>query len=110
MLWRQRIFAGDTVSVSTLLDEGEDVDCANNGGFTPTMLALRYCQLITVRMLFERGADLSRVISGGTNALHLAAWGGHVDCIEWVFANTAIDINSTTNDGNTPIRLALMNS
>jgi hypothetical protein len=39
-----------------------------------------------------------------------AAWGGNGDCIEWVFANTTIDVNATTSSGKTPIMWSLDNN
>jgi ankyrin repeat protein len=41
--------------------------------------------------------------------LHYAAVGGDLDCIAWVFAKTTLDVNSTSNDGTTPVMSALWN-
>jgi hypothetical protein len=59
-------------------------------------------------MLVERGAALSKVTTDGRNLLYFAAVGGSRQCIEWVLANTSIDINSTTTIGDTPILTAII--
>jgi hypothetical protein len=58
--------------------------------------------------LLGRGADLSRVDHHDvSNILHLASVGNDCDCINWVLANTNIDINSTDHDNDNAIRLSL---
>jgi hypothetical protein len=101
---------GRVDDVRRLLDAGEDVN--NTAGFsmTPVMRALVHGHIDVVRLLHERWADLSRVDASGRNVLHVAANGGNIECIVWVFANTAIDVNSEDNHGHTPISLALLNS
>jgi hypothetical protein len=71
------------------------------------MWAILYCRFDAVVMLAERGADLSMVDIDGWNLLHVASIGGDCRCINWVLANSNIDINSTTNIGNTLINCAL---
>jgi ankyrin repeat protein len=95
-------FNGHVDEVMRRLDAGEDVNGVHSGS-THVMWALRDGHLALVRLLHDRGADLSIVDSGGRNALHFAASNGNVYCIEYVFANTMIDINSTANNGATPI-------
>jgi ankyrin repeat protein len=64
--------------------------------------------LHVVQMLADRGADLSMVDNEGWNLLHYAAIGCDCQCIEWVFANTMIVVNSiTTDQGETPIMHSL---
>jgi hypothetical protein len=101
---------GDVESNNSLLDEGKSVNCLDSDGLTPIMLALKYCHIEAVIMLAGRGADLSRITNGGWNMLHFATLGGARDCVKWVLANTTININTTTNIGNTPIYLAANDS
>jgi hypothetical protein len=91
------------------LDAGEDVNGITYGS-THVMWALSYGHLAVVRLLHSRGADLSRVTNKGWNVLHIAAIGGNVDCIEFVLANTTIDVNSKDDDGITPIMLTIYNN
>jgi ankyrin repeat protein len=83
------------------------VNCIDDGGHTPIMRAVRYVHLPLAIMLVGRGADLSRVTNAGPNVLHVTSISGNLECIEWVLANTNIDVNSTTNYGTTPITWAL---
>jgi hypothetical protein len=71
------------------------------------MMALRDGHLHVVIMLVGRGADLSWTTNIDWNMVHSAAFGGDRDCLEWVFANTTININSATAIGATPISIAL---
>jgi ankyrin repeat protein len=98
---------GRVEDVRRLLDAGEDVNGVDPGGTNHVMVALHNGQLAVVRLLHSRGAVLSRVYFRGRNALHGAAIGGSVDCIEWVLDNTTIDVNSTDNDGTTPIMVTI---
>jgi hypothetical protein len=98
---------GDEKTIVRLLDKGERIDDGvDNDGKTPTLLALMFRNLSCVRMLVGRGADLSRTNESGRNALHIAAAGGDIECINWVLANTSIDVNSNDDAGYTPIRCA----
>jgi ankyrin repeat protein len=99
---------GDAQTITWLLDEGKNVNCLNDDGTTPIMVALKYGQLHIVKYLFDRGADPSIVDGDASNVLHYAA--GTSESIEWVLANSTIDINSTNASNATPLRWALGNS
>jgi ankyrin repeat protein len=100
--------AGDVKSIISLLDAGKSVNCVSAAGMTPITLALHYGRFNAVIMLARRGADLSRVDNDGWNVLYHASQGGDCECIEWVLANTSIDINNSTDiQGDTPIMSAI---
>jgi hypothetical protein len=71
------------------------------------MIAMMFSHLHVVQMLAARGADLSINSQDGRNLLHYAAARDGRDCIGWVFANTTIDVNSTSTSGETPIMRSL---
>jgi hypothetical protein len=100
---------GDVDWIVSLLDGGKSVNCVNDYGETPITMALRNGHVEAVIMLVGRGADLSWITNIGWNMLHNAAFGGDRDCIEWVLANTMININTTYNNGYTPINIAVYN-
>jgi hypothetical protein len=101
---------GDVETIVRVLDAGKSVNCMIAiFDMTPIMVALGKGRLNAAIELFGRGADLSRVCSFDSNALHYASQGGNVDSIKWVFANTSIDVNSTNNAGCTPVYFALTN-
>jgi hypothetical protein len=90
-----------------LVDGGENINSVvEEPGHTPIMIAMMFSHLAVVQMLADRGADLSTIDNAGYNLLCHAGRGGR-DCIEWVFANTTIDVNSITSSGETPIMRSL---
>jgi hypothetical protein len=96
---------GDMETIINLLDAGKSVNCVSQGlDWTPVMAALMNGQINTAIMLLGSGADLSRLDIHGRFTIHHAAIGGDRDCVEWVLANTTININlTTTAHGETPI-------
>jgi hypothetical protein len=97
---------GHVATIRRLLNEGEGLECVNSNGLTAVMFALRHGQVAAASELMSRGADLSRVSNSGSNMLHFAAC-GNLDCVDLVLSKTMIDVNSTTNDGSTPVALSL---
>jgi ankyrin repeat protein len=101
-------YDGFVGKVEKLLDAGESVNSVNDLGQTPIMSALMYNDLHIFQVLADRGAALTMVSNKKANLLHYAAYSGYPECINWVLANTTIDINSTTTEGITPIMFSLM--
>jgi ankyrin repeat protein len=101
---------GNILEVRRLLDDGEDINCYDPSFMTPVLVALSKCFLHIVQMLADRGADLSRRDDLGTNLLQCAAIGGDRDCIEWVLANTSIDVESSDGNGATSLLLSCTKS
>jgi ankyrin repeat protein len=66
---------------TALLDAGDDVDVADSYNWTPITYALCFGQPAVVRLLHERGVDLSLVAIGEWNLLHFAA-GGNREYVE----------------------------
>jgi hypothetical protein len=101
---------GDSQAIARLVAGGEDVNCVNDRGNTP-MIHVLACGhgLDVVNALIDIGADLSIVANNGDNVVHAVAYGGDIECIDYILANTTFDINSTTTDGWTPIMGALGN-
>jgi ankyrin repeat protein len=95
---------GDVETIVSLLDEGKNVNCIEYEGKNPVMLALEYGKLNAAIMLAGRGADLSRVDTyAGRTLLHFAACGGDLEYLEWVFANTDLDVHATDYNGSEPL-------
>jgi ankyrin repeat protein len=84
------------------------VNCLDSDGDTPLLRALLFGFCIDVVMaLFKMGANLLICNNDGRSVLHAAAWKGNVDCVDWLLANTAFDIDSTDNNGVTALMAAL---
>jgi hypothetical protein len=101
---------GDTLTITTLLDAGEDINLADEHSMPPILRSLYAGHLQATKLLFARGADPSKVDISGWNALHCSSIGGNVNCINFVFDNTTIDVNSIDNDDWNAIAYALNNA
>jgi ankyrin repeat protein len=105
---KHAVAAGDTGEIIKLLDAGESPNCVDSRGNTPVIRGLSEGQLACAKVLLGWGADLSKLnTDDGSNVLHAAAVGGSLDCINWVFSNTTLDINYTDDEGRTPTMVAL---
>jgi ankyrin repeat protein len=105
-MWRA-CYDGRTEDVIALLAEGENVNCRHAHGWTPLLLSLYHGHFATSMALIERVADASLTSNSGRNALHAAVVGGNLDCVNFVLDNTAIDINSTDEEGSSSLMAAL---
>jgi len=64
---------GDTVTIKTLLDQGQKIDeTYAMSGSTPLHFAVRYGHADAVRLLLDRGADIRRGDGNGYTPLELA--------------------------------------
>jgi ankyrin repeat protein len=106
---KRAVDANDTGKIIILVDAGESPNSVDELGHTIVMRALLKGKLEAAKALFEKGADLLWVSDYGATALHYAARGGDVDCIEWVYTKTTLDVNSTSTDGGTPVMRAIWN-
>jgi hypothetical protein len=100
---------GDAQAIVRLVAGGEDVNCVDDRLLTPVVrvLACGY-GLDVVKALIDIGADLSIVNNEDYNVIHCAASGGNIECIDYMLANTTFDIDSSHNNGPTPLTLSLM--
>lgn len=87
--------AGHAEFVLELIESGGSVDLPTQQGETPLLIAAGNGQTEVVKLLLDRGADFSRVLGTGDDAvspLLLAAIGGHVDTVRFLIAaGAAID-------------------
>jgi len=64
---------GNTAQVVSLLEQGAEVNFANDIGYTPLIAAARITSLDCVVALLQRGADVSQAERDGWTALTFAA-------------------------------------
>ncbi|XP_067660337.1 ankyrin repeat domain-containing protein 50-like [Haliotis asinina] len=76
---------------------------------TPLMLAAANGAKDVVKFLVEHGADLSLTYAGGSNTLHLASWGGHLEVVKYIVSQNKVDINSRGWQKKTPLMVAAAN-
>ena len=69
--------SGDAPMVRAVVDAGVDVECADECGFTPLVLAAWRGRLGATRALLDAGADPTVVAAGGVTAARAARANGH---------------------------------
>ena len=101
--------AGNAKALAKLLKQPTvDINCVDNVGNTPLILAAVNGCYDAVQHLLENGADPCTANHRGWNALHAAACSGHVTVVETLIngENDMDFINSTNAEGFTPLLLA----
>jgi ankyrin repeat protein len=106
---------GMTKYTEFLLSRGVPIDLADSDGRTPLMKATVHGHLSTIKMLLERGANISRQDNFGWSVLHFATRqvGGHdfyLPIFNYLVSAVAINASSALNlrdsDGRTPLMYA----
>ena len=76
---------------------------------TPLMLAARYGHTDVMKLLIEKGADVSIIDNGGENALSLATKHGHIASVRLLFELGLANANSTDHWKNPILTIAAGN-
>ena len=94
-------------AVLMLIESGADMPVAaqNKDGETPLHLASQYEEVEVVRMLIERGADVSAQNKEGGTPLHQASQNGSVGVVRMLLERST-NIAARNKDGETPLHLA----
>ena len=69
--------SGDAPMVRAVVDAGVDVECADECGFTPLVLAAWRGRVGAARAMLAAGADPAAVVAGGVTAARAARANGH---------------------------------
>ncbi|WP_031526508.1 ankyrin repeat domain-containing protein [Dyadobacter crusticola] len=98
---------GNVPVLQELVDLKTDVNCRDEKGYTPLIVACYNNQLEAARFLIESGADVNGADYGGNTALMGAAFKGYVD-----IANLLIDkgahLDQQHGNGGTALMFATM--
>ena len=101
----QAAFDGSTSRLVALLSDGPfDIDEGSPSGRTPLMMASCMGHPHVVRILLNKGADVSIVPDDGHTALHNSAQEGHV-AVSKMLVNAGADLEAVTVSGGTPLHL-----
>ncbi|EDV29059.1 uncharacterized protein TRIADDRAFT_52567 [Trichoplax adhaerens] len=73
--------------------------------FFAVMLSARQGHVELIKQLHKNGADMSCCSQFGRNPLHIAAWHGHIDCVDFLL-QVNCPILSYDLNGKTPMQLA----
>ena len=93
---------GDWEAVIRALDQGADINEADDKGHTPLHIASERGHVEVVKFLLERGADINQVEGGGATPLLIASVYDHVEVVR-ILTEKGADINKADNDGATPL-------
>ncbi|XP_048242766.1 uncharacterized protein LOC124128465 isoform X2 [Haliotis rufescens] len=99
--------AGNLEEVKRLLTTlGVNVNYRGEGSRTPVMAAVVRGHRDVVKLLVNKGADVSLVDKDGNNILHYACMEGDVETVKCVLSRNMVDINSRGQRSRTPVMLA----
>ncbi|CAH0047285.1 unnamed protein product [Clonostachys solani] len=101
---------GKVEVVKTLLQKGgqQQLDAVNDYGWTPINVAADGGHLEVVRLLVEKGADLTIAQTAGWTPIHSAVTGGYDDVVE-LLVRSGADITTADSDGWTLLHKAAKN-
>ncbi|XP_067652901.1 ankyrin repeat domain-containing protein 50-like [Haliotis asinina] len=96
--------SGDLDTVKLILSENmKIINSRGYGSTTPVMLAAVKGQSDVMKLLLDRGANVSLVDVIGYNVLHFACIGGNLETVKLILSQDVIDINSRGNGSRTPV-------
>jgi len=97
---------GDTEKVRLLIDEGSDVNIADQDGDTPLIKSIQKGNTGIAKMLIENGAEINTSSNKyGRTPLIKASIYGHIDTVKMLIENGA-EINAADKDGYTALTWA----
>ncbi|MFZ8864832.1 MAG: ankyrin repeat domain-containing protein, partial [Rickettsiales bacterium] len=101
---------GDLLTISSLLDNGSNINKTTKSGNTALHLAAQNGYLDLVIFLLQRGAEINGTNKSGNTALHLAAQNGHLEIVRFFIGKHAdIDLK-TKNHHFSPLYFAAQNN
>jgi len=93
--------------ITRLIEEGADVDAADEYGWTPLMEAALFNKNTEVlRVFIERGADVNAADEDGFTPLMAAAWLVASPCALRLLIENGADVNAADRSGWTPLMSA----
>eukprot|EP00039_Didymoeca_costata_P021395 m.344406 g.344406 ORF g.344406 m.344406 type:complete len:732 (-) comp24410_c0_seq1:61-2256(-) len=98
---------GNETAVEMLLDYNADINHTDYQGASPLILATKFTQKGVMKMLLDRGADMTLTLtSSGTDALITAVEEGDVEAVEMLL-NRGANVNYARKDGVTPLLMSV---
>lgn len=102
----QAASAGMVQVIALLLRKGADANAADDGGWTPLMLAVRASRQAAVEALLDAGADAAAQNKQGATALHLAAVNGRPAMCSCLASKAPGALAVRNGDGKTAAEVA----
>ena len=101
---------GDFVQIQQLLANGANVNAADIHGTTALLRATWKGHSRIVIHLVMRGASLDAADGCGDTALHSASWKCHLKIVHYLIKHGKAHMDSTNEDGDTPLHCAILHS
>jgi ankyrin repeat protein len=94
-------FGGHEATVKLLLDEGADVNAQGGEFGNALQAASSKGHDAIIKLLLDKSVDVNAQGTGtdGRTALHLAAWGGHIDTFQYL-VNLGLDLSALDAKGD----------
>jgi|ERR1043165_9897163 len=99
---------GKTEEIKSLLEQGADVEEADNEGFRPLHWVSIYGKIEVAKILLKQGANIKATDSEGCTSLHLASLNDQIEVAKLLLKQGA-DIKATDNEKCTSLHLASLN-
>lgn len=99
---------GHLETVHALVEAGADIDLQDDTCQNPFLYGCITGNVDLVRAMVAAGTDITRLTRFGGNGLTPAAEKGHVSVVEYLLANTDIDVNLTNSIGWTALIEAII--
>jgi ankyrin repeat protein len=105
--WIEALKKSDYLQVKNLLQNGEDVNSANDAGESVLMYAIRsHCDLNLIMLLIESGADIFALDDEGVSVFDMAVTYSNIAMVRYIL-DKGIDVNKTQRkSGFTPLMCA----
>lgn len=97
----------DIERVQNLIQDGADVNRADNRGLTPLHQSILEGHIEIALALIHQGADVNRANNVGTTPLHFAAYFGHTETALALIQQGA-DVNRPNDKGSPPLYYAMV--
>jgi ankyrin repeat protein len=91
--------------VRLLYNSGANIDCVDNNGNTPLLLASQEAHIKVVRYLVSRNANIQHRNNDDENCLHLASLDGHLEMVRYLIS-IGVPFEEKTKEGKTPIDIS----
>lgn len=99
---------GKIIAMKFLIEKYVDINIPDNHGCTPFIVATQHNMINSVLFLWKNGANLEAVDNNGDNALHWAAYKGHLDMVGLLAFLMPQCLNSTDKFGQSAVHLAAL--
>ena len=103
---RQELFAELYVNLNFFKDKEVLNNNNNSLNLTPLQFACTLNSLVFFQALIEMGADTESKGMGNMSLVHLAAYGGSVNCMDFLLYYKKINLNTTTDEKLTPLHFS----